>query len=376
MRSVATSWPTADELLLLRAAILPDARAAVAFEGWISQNPLDAIGPGCHRLLPAVHANLSRQGLTYPQNGRLAGLRKHAWVHTRQRLKSAAAVVELLEQAGISTLLLKGAALECHYASTPGLRPMSDVDILVRADQAKAGAELLCANGFAPHSPWDEQLLLVRHSSPFKRSTLEIDLHWRPLLQSCSVDEDWAWDTALEAHCEGVRSRVLAPAEQLFHTVVHGVAFSHVSPVRWLVDASTVLERASSIDWDRFVCIAQRHRLCLTSRIALEYLAARLAQPIPDNVLELLQSTAVGVGERLEYVCTTRYSQLLGLMPRHLCHYARLSAGRRLSTRLAGFPDFMRCSWDLPPGARVEREVLSKVAGRVKAWLGAAPARV
>ena len=60
-------------------------------------------------------------------------------------------------RAGLAWVGLKGVALHARGLYRPGERPMSDIDLLVRASDVQAAVEVLIAEGFR------ESAVLVRH---------------------------------------------------------------------------------------------------------------------------------------------------------------------------------------------------------------------
>ncbi|MCX7670614.1 MAG: nucleotidyltransferase family protein, partial [Anaerolineae bacterium] len=62
-------------------------------------------------------------------------------------------VVVTLTDAGITPILLKGAALTQTVYADPALRPMTDLDLLVQREQVADALRVLAAQGYAPAQP-------------------------------------------------------------------------------------------------------------------------------------------------------------------------------------------------------------------------------
>jgi hypothetical protein len=74
-------WPTAEQELLLRAALWSGERAIAAWLEWASRVDVvnDLVDEGSFRLLPLVYRNLDRVGLAGPSMSRLKGVYRHSW---------------------------------------------------------------------------------------------------------------------------------------------------------------------------------------------------------------------------------------------------------------------------------------------------------
>ncbi len=92
-------------------------------------------------------------------------------------------VVTALEDAGVPTLPLKGTTLADRVHGDTGLRPTTDVDVLVPRAQIRSAVEALRALGYpAPEDPvWTDgppgDALHVRGSSD--AAAPRVELHWR-----------------------------------------------------------------------------------------------------------------------------------------------------------------------------------------------------
>ena len=134
----------------------------------------------------------------------------------RNLMKDSAASFEALHEAGIETLLLKGAPLAILRYGSPGLRPMADVDILVPTDRALAAIRLLRELGWdSIDHPDPERRIELRHSEGFRRRSdgALIDLHWNALMQPFRDDD--LWSAAIDVEIGGVPTRAPCATDQL-----------------------------------------------------------------------------------------------------------------------------------------------------------------
>src|SRR5262245_58274626 len=126
-----SAWPTADQELLAKAALLDQRRALQAWEAWKTRNGGSqawAAGElrGLRWIGALIHRNLAAQTAIDPLLT-VAG-RVRAW-HARagSRLHASLAfVVKALRDGGVPCMLLKGCALSRTVYRDESLRPMSD----------------------------------------------------------------------------------------------------------------------------------------------------------------------------------------------------------------------------------------------------------
>ncbi len=183
-----------------------------------------------------------------------------------QRLSARAQeTVAALDAAGVAVVLLKGAAVGAMFDPTFRLRPMTDVDLLIReADAARAQATV-AACGWQPmqDARLSELLQGHQHLPPYVDPTLEglrLELHTELL----PPDSSFAFSAEeLRAHSSPspmafAAARVPDPARLLVHTAVH-FAWQHemqFAPWRTLRTAALLID-APSWDWDAFIAVAR-----------------------------------------------------------------------------------------------------------------------
>src|SRR3990172_3071094 len=85
------SWPTAQQELLLRAALQQGSEALNAWEMWKKAVPFDQMDPASVRLLPLVYRNMQTQcDLEDPLLQKLKGVYRHAWAMNQLLLQNVA----------------------------------------------------------------------------------------------------------------------------------------------------------------------------------------------------------------------------------------------------------------------------------------------
>lgn len=300
-----TPWPTIEQGYLLQALFGPQADALDRYKAWRGATDLDgAVDFATYRLLSLLEARLRALGFEDDFTGRLKGIYRRAWFENNLMFQEVAEVVRRLGDAGIETMLLKGAPLAMLYYPEHAARPMSDIDLVVHEpDVARAAAIIAAMPGWDRKGRGEPDMdRLYKHSIAFAGDRKEIDLHWYFLREARSAAADrWLWRGALPFDFRGAATLRPSPTALLLSVIVHGIRCNPVSPVRWIADAVQVLRRdPGGIDWDDVVAFARRQRLSRRLGLGLRYLRDNFALPIPPEVPERLLAARVGVVERIE----------------------------------------------------------------------------
>jgi hypothetical protein len=160
---------------------------------------------------------------------------------------------------GIPVILLKGCYLGRFVYKDPALRPMDDVDVLVREEHFdQAGQELerlgcrqlfhleLDENEFLKSSLVYEMLSPVPELIDLHRSIRSMDYYIFPA--------DILWEEAVEGVLYGCQVFYLSAELNFIHLALHH--FDHQSSLRDWVDLATVV-RTMNLDWNRLLLLAR-----------------------------------------------------------------------------------------------------------------------
>jgi hypothetical protein len=298
--------PNAEQLLVLHAALDERSAALRAWEAWRSAVDFDAVDGGSARLLPLVYRHLGAEAFDAEVGGRLKGLYRRSWSQNQLNFRHAAAAIDVLERAGIETLVIKGASLAVLAYDDVGARPMDDADVLVPFSRAAAAIEALSAAGWSPDHEDPLAWTRVHHSLGFAGPEGgNVDLHWFALWQP--ADDAPLWRASAPMQLAGVATRAPCAADQLLLACVHGTPWSPLPPFRWIADASAVIAVAGeALDWDRVVAEAERRRLTVASAAALSYLRDEFGAPVPASVLDCLAAAPASRHERAAFAAACR----------------------------------------------------------------------
>jgi hypothetical protein len=351
-------WLTARREMLLQAAFLDGEEAVALWREWAGGLGPDDIEEDAFPLLPLVYEKLAAAGAEHPLMGRLKGIQRYTWYENQIRLKQLAGVLGILHDAGIETLILKGAALVLCAYKHPGLRTMRDFDVLVPPARYMDAVTILRQAGWTlllpcPEEAFEAYLYTVRANAFRNREGIECDLHMHAF-PGCRREhaDDSLWESPQSVSVHGVPARVLSPARNLLHVCAHAAQWRGDSVLRQIADAMTIVNTAPGLDWDRFVAETGKRHQILPVRRMLRILKALFDAPIPGNVLENLEEAKPRLRGRVEYALKTHPAPPLPLriLDRWLLyrHYLETRAGAGLRWNPAGFIWFLQRYWRLP----------------------------
>lgn len=341
---------------MLHAALLPGELGREAARQWLASVNFETLGKATRAILPILYERLREDGLSTPLMPLLKGVKRHTWYNNRRLFHHGGTAVRLLKEAGIEVMVIKGASMAVHYYHDESLRPMEDLDILVNYQQGRSAVSILTAHGWSISPVYcmaglsdqfiDEDFYVIGKAIHLVHVTgVHLDLHWNLTKYSLGehADDDF-WAGANECAFEGQLVKVLNPADQLFHILVHGAPWSTISPIRWVSDAVTVLRLSPDFDWDRLIQQAQKRSLTLMVRNTLGHLDAYFPDMVAPHVLVRLQDQTPKLFEHIEYWSVTRSGSngLFRSVVRILSDYLRYSKDRSLFYKALLMPSYLR----------------------------------
>lgn len=176
----------------------------------------------------------------------------------------AAGVLAAAGRAGLRVALTKGGRLMETVYGDPGLRPVSDLDLVVHPADWGAFRRILDAEGFKNASPLavspQRGRLRWVFSPYFRRGRVDLELHFAPLgVHLPLVDEDAIWASTRTLRIGGTDARVLAAEHELAYLCAHALQHSF-SRLLWLVDIAEACGR-EKIDGEALIAFCRREGL-------------------------------------------------------------------------------------------------------------------
>lgn len=284
--------PTADQALLLRAALAPVEDARPALDAWRGRQIVDDVDGPEYRVLGLLAARLGELG-GEDLAPRLESVRRATWLRTNALFRNVAPVVAALREAEIPVMLGKGAAVLAHTGWRSDERPMDDIDVVVPFARVAESVAILREHGFAcallPPDAAATRIYEQTHAVGFwDRAGACIDLHWHVLHGSLHARADDAfWEAARPVDFRGTACLALCPEDTFLQVVAHGQEMTVRHPLRWAADAVLLLRAAGpgGFDWDRLIALSRAHRLGRGMGLALTTLDELDPSLVPPAVL-------------------------------------------------------------------------------------------
>ncbi len=238
-------------------------------------------------------------------------------------------ILHVLNRANIPVILLKGAALNLTLYPRLDLRPMSDLDLLVRpqdADRAvralteqgcRRGMDLV-RDGFFPQYHYECELISG------SVVPVRIDLHarpLRPLRYFRTMPTDAFWEDARVVRV-GQSEGLIPSLETMFIHLAAHAAFHGCSRALWLYDIKRFADDAGhTMDWSLVLRRSCEWRLSLPVQRAIECATDLYGPCCPQSVLDRLGKRGAGWCDRLTLWQTPRdaASPLAHILANLLC---------------------------------------------------------
>jgi hypothetical protein len=218
-----------------------------------------------HGLVPLVYTHLQASGVALAPHVKqqIQGYYMQHAHATRVRAQVLADILERFRASEIDMLVLKGAALAYLIYPQPVLRPMRDIDILVRAADVYRAYALLPDIGFIPPpgahhglGPDHHHLTAIKRVAAGFSVSLELHhaLHLNEIGRQPQRFEAFA-PTAQRFMIGGSSAQALGREEMLWHVYRHTFCMPvSYEPLRliWLADLISLIEAwADVLDWER-----------------------------------------------------------------------------------------------------------------------------
>lgn len=254
--------------LALRASLLDGSDGKRALVELLDRVDFNNARIGVWRLSPLLSARAKMHAVTHPLVKRIAGVARHTWLSNEIRMKSLPGFLDLVEAVS-PAVLMKGGATLVRFGALGNLRPMGDLDILVREPLFRAVVATIGEAGWLPEGvaidpdgEWPE----ATPGAPFKRSISEIyDLHWSPLHDVADPELSDTIIASAQAVVHGGRP-MLVPAmhHHLAILLLHAdqAVSEDAGRVDWACEAVLALDASGAqMDWRAFEAFARSYGL-------------------------------------------------------------------------------------------------------------------
>jgi hypothetical protein len=316
-----------------------------------------------HRIAPLVYRRISdgpwAEAMPAEVRDRLRSIHVRNALRNAVLVRQTASVVEVLAQAAIPVMLLKGIHLAGFIYPEPALRSMADIDIMVPRDRLMDVERILLAQGFGPlprpdlqeHIHWSNHLPVLK-----KPDGESFEVHYtieRPT-SPFAIDVDGLWARAQTIGVNHLQAWALSHEDLLLHLCLH-TSYHHRFDryaLKSLLDMATLLEqRGGGLDWERVAATANAWHAGSFVYCALRLVRNILNAEIPPAVFAALEHDP---GDD----AAAEVAQRFVLAPQVDLPDAYLAMKRGKLNRLAVFArsvflprDQLRRIYGLPPGS-------------------------
>ncbi len=185
-----------------------------------------------------------------------------------------------LDRDGVPFLALKGAALGLAVYPDPGLRPMTDIDLLVPADRLDPALDALARSGFTTPPDeekqfWSDAFYNLPVRAPGEHDRL-VEIHWS-IAQAGrhAPDIDGLFARARSVEAGGRVLRVPGAADLLLHQALHHSYHYFEPKLLWIYDVALLHEPAAPVA----EALARARRWGMLTALALSTLQVDKAFP-------------------------------------------------------------------------------------------------
>jgi hypothetical protein len=254
------------------------------------------------RMLPLLTGRIAERARDDPVAERLRRVARFTWLSGQLLVSRTVPVLRALQGAGITVVLIKGAAVMEHGRLNAGVRPIDDLDVLVPLDQAPPAARVVEGLGLSAHSPLrgpGDPILGLQHSLNFSDERgARLDLHWHLLRCSRHPEADRGFlARARPARLRDLDCLVLSPEDTLLNVIEHGCRWELPPALRWVSDAAQLI-RSGPLDWDLVARTSREHRLAVEVGAALDWMAQELGVRVPEEPRATLRRSPATLAQR------------------------------------------------------------------------------
>jgi hypothetical protein len=211
-------------------------------------------------------------------------------------------------------VVLKGMALARRLYPELALRPISDIDLLVRPEDLTRWEPALRAEGFEPEMSKSEPL--SKHVLRFREMQFRdargqmIEAHvalcrYPAYRQAFAPRALWGAARPLPGAAGGALA--LAPDDELAFLCLHYAVQHRIGRLIWLTDVAEIARRIPDAQaWDALAEQVAIRGVAAPVAVTLAHARALLDAPVPDATLERLRSAALEPAERHAWASATR----------------------------------------------------------------------
>jgi len=179
-----------------------------------------------NRLVPLLYHSLKNNLESLPLPSVIREDLRLTYVETAARnmnlYRQLLEMINIFNQEEIPVILLKGSHLAEMVYGNLALRPMSDMDLLVRSEDLHKADLIMSRQGY--QAPKGKEGYSFEHLPPYRKpGAITIEIHFQitepPYSRRYNIDD--LWQRACREEIEGIRVLTLSPEDLLLHVSYH-----------------------------------------------------------------------------------------------------------------------------------------------------------
>lgn len=260
------------------------------------------------RIAPLVHFILRDWEIfpSFVEDSLKRAYLQSAWIN-ELRMEEFGRILAALQAAGINSIALKGAAFVHTIYEKSALRPMCDIDLLVKPEDVEKTQHVLAGCGFTTllKSPMPEAF--ENEMSLFKPlpEGWKVDLHCSLLGAPHNLSTDqmgWFWQHRILSAKNGREIGMLDVDAQMLHLCAHLWLHHGGGDLLGAYDIyRLIVENQCSIDWEKVLAVGKDFELLLPLQHVLPDMATQWKAPIPEDVIARLSRMVPSVREKRKF---------------------------------------------------------------------------
>lgn len=256
-----------------------------------------------HGLAPLLYQDLRGRSLESRFPKQILESLRAAYIHSvathTQLFHELEGVLEAFSKAGITPILMKGAHLSESLYGEGCLRPMGDIDLLIRPEEFSRAREVFPSLGYVPEKdvlwyPLDSNRAGYGYSKGTPPRWVCFEVHNRPVHghktgNYSGFEVDRIFERASEISVGGATALGMGPADLLLF-LCHHYRFHEFERLIWLYDIGLVWQRyGPSLDRRALVEYARKLNLSTTLRYCLGFARDLLGVSVDQQLLASLE---------------------------------------------------------------------------------------
>jgi len=224
-----------------------------------------------HGLKQVLQAVKVEEVSSLPQMQQLERIYQGNQGRNRRLYKVIGDIFKAFHRANIQAMGLKDVQLAREVYPDIGLRPMGDIDILIRPEDYRKAATCLADLGFVPlpnsSIPYTMKYAWAHH---FQRPTdnVWIDLQWNVIQREWDIYEEGNFDFEIERMWRGAyfleiedyEILVPKPEDMLFHLCLHAEGHTYAELILFCDIAELLKHYNGRLDWKYLVGITKKYK--------------------------------------------------------------------------------------------------------------------